>query len=293
MAQRILVTGASGGFGKLTVNALLDRGHTVIGSLRGANGKNKEAAEELSKAGAHIVEIDVTNESSVNAGVEKAISLAGGLDVVVNNAGLGVMGLQEGFTTDDWSRVFDINVFGVQRMNRAALPHLREQGSGLLVHISSLLGRMVLPFYGPYNASKWALEALAENYRYELSGLGVDSVLIEPGGYPTNFMHGLVTPSDDRAAAYGDLAGGPKMLYDNFGQALEANPAQDPQNVANAIADVIETPAGNRPFRTTVDKMGMGDHIGPYNEQLEQITKGVYSAFGLEGMMELKEKANA
>ena len=161
MTNKILITGASSGFGKLTTLALLEKSHSVVASMRGPNNKNKLVADELTAAGAKIVEIDVTDETSVNTGVAKAGELTGDLDVVINNAGVGVMGIQETFTIEDWKKVFDVNLFGVQRVNRAILPHFREHGSGLIVHISSVLGRTVVPFFGPYNASKWALEALA------------------------------------------------------------------------------------------------------------------------------------
>jgi NAD(P)-dependent dehydrogenase (short-subunit alcohol dehydrogenase family) len=289
MKNKILITGASGGFGALTVKTLLAKGHHVAATMRNAATKNKAIAEELSGLGAKIVEIDVTDDQSVNAGIAQAIEVLDGLDVVVNNAGVGVLGIQEQFTIDDFKRLFEINVFGVQRVNRAALPHFRKQGSGLLVHVSSLLGRMTLPFYGPYNASKWALEALAENYRLELSAFGVDSVLVEPGGFPTGFFGNLIFPSDrSQDESYGDMVHAPKQLFDNFEGALASNPSQDPQNVADAIATVIETPAGQRPMRTTVDNMGMGVHIDPYNKQLDQIHEGIFTAFGMEGMLKLK-----
>ena len=211
------------------------------------------------------------------------------MDVVINNAGIGVLGIQEQFTIEDFKRLFDVNVFGVQRVNRAALPHLRGQGSGLLVHISSLLGRIAFPFYGPYNASKWALEALAENYRVELSGFGVDSCIVEPGGYPTGFMHGLMAPSDSsQDESYGAMVDAPRQAFENFEGALASNPSQNPQNVADAIAKLIHTPAGQRPMRTVVDNMGMGAHIEPYNNQLAQIHEGLYNAFGMGSMLTLK-----
>ena len=289
MSQKVLITGASAGFGKLTTQTLLEKGHTVVASMRGVDGKNKETADELKAAGASVVEIDVTDEASVGQGVKAATEAAGGLDVVVNNAGVGVLGLQETFEIDDWKKVFDVNVFGVQRMNRAVLPQMRAQGSGLIVYVSSLLGRMTLPFYGPYNATKWALEAMAENYRTELSGFGVDQCIVEPGGYPTKFQDGLIMPGDSsRNEEYGDLAHAPKAALEGFEQALAANPAQNPQDVADAIADLIETPPGQRSFRTAVDKMGMGDPITGYNQQLAQITEGIYGAFGMEGMLKLK-----
>ncbi|HFE67135.1 MAG TPA: SDR family oxidoreductase [Chloroflexi bacterium] len=289
MSKKILVTGSSGGFGRLTTLTLLEKGHTVVATMREPENKNKSVAEELRTAGAHVVDIDVTNDESVNQGVATAMEMADGLDVVINNAGVGVLGLQEAFTPEDWQKLFDINVFGVQRINRAVLPHLRAQKSGLLIHISSLLGRIALPFYGPYNASKWALEAMAENYRVELSGSGVDVCIVEPGGYPTTFMTNLFKPSDTtRDAGYGDLAQAPMQLYTNFEQALANNPAQDPQNVADAISALIDTPAGQRKFRTAVDKMGMGDPINGYNDHLEQITTGIYTAFGMGDMLKLK-----
>ncbi|MEZ4850868.1 MAG: SDR family oxidoreductase [Bacteroidia bacterium] len=287
--SNIFITGANGGFGALTVKTLLSQGHSVVATMRNTASKNKAAADELSALGAKIVELDVTDEVSVNAGIAKAIELLGGLDVVINNAGVGVLGIQEQFSIDDFKRLFDINVFGVQRVNRAILPHFREQGSGLLIHISSLLGRITLPFYGPYNASKWALEAMAENYRVELSGFGVDSCIVEPGGYPTGFMESLMQPSDhSQDGSYGDMIHAPKYAFDSFEGALASNPAQNPQNVADAIANLISTPAGQRPMRTVVDNMGMGTHVEPYNQHLAQIHEGLYNAFGMGEMLKLK-----
>ena len=289
MSKKVLITGASGGFGSLTVKSLLSKGHKVAATMRNTQTKNAEIASELTLLGAKVIEIDVTNEESVEKGVHEAIDLLGGLDVLINNAGVGVLGIQENFTIADFQRLFDINVFGVQRMIRAVLPHFRSQGSGLLVMVSSLLGRMALPFYGPYNATKWAVEALAENYRIELSGFGVDSCIVEPGGYPTSFMNNLIYPSDkSRDESYGDMIHAPKQLFDNFEGALEGNPDQNPQDVADAITGLIDTPAGQRPVRTVVDKMGMGTHIEPYNNQLDQIHEGVFSAFGMDDMLKLK-----
>src|SRR5207237_236186 len=106
-----------------------------------------------------------------------------------------------------WRRVFEVNVFGVQRVVRAVLPRMKERKAGLLVQVSSLNGRMALPFQGPYSPSKWAVEALAEVYRVELSQLGIESCIVEPGGMPTTFLERLVTPSDSsRDASYGDMA---------------------------------------------------------------------------------------
>jgi NAD(P)-dependent dehydrogenase (short-subunit alcohol dehydrogenase family) len=289
MSKKVLVTGASGGFGKPATLSLLEKGHTVVGSMRDMDGKNKAVAEELRDAGAHIVEMDVTFEASVARGVATAMDMALGLDVVVNNAGVGVIGLQEAFTAEDWKTLFEVNVFGVQRVNREVLPHLREQKSGLLIFVSSLLGRITIPFYGPYNASKWALEAMAENYRAELSRFGIDSCVVEPGGFATDFRFNLLRPTDtDRGSAYGDFAEAPMQMFSNFDKALESNPEQNPQRVADAICNLVDTPPGQRRFRTVVDRMGMGDLVDPYNDQLERIHSGVYGALGMEDLLKLK-----
>ena len=289
MAKKILITGASGGFGKLTVLTLLQKGHQVAASMRDIHGKNKTVADELRKAGAKIIEIDVTDDTSVNNGVQKAIADLDGLDVLINNAGLGVLGMQEFFTPADFQKVFDINVFGVQRMNRAVVPYFREKKNGLIVYTSSLLGRIALPFYGAYQSSKWALEALAENYRVELSGFGIENCIVEPGGYPTAFSDNLLRPSDNsREVGYGDFAKVPEAALHNFENVLKNNPQQNPQKVADAFAELIEKPKGDKPFRTTVDFIGMADHIQKYNEHLEQIMTGLYTNFGTQGMLSVR-----
>lgn len=289
MAKKILITGASGGFGKLTVLTLLQKGHQVAASMRDIHGKNKNVADELRKAGAKIIEIDVTDDTSVNNGVQKAITDLDGMDVLINNAGLGVLGMQEFFTPADFQKVFDINVFGVQRMNRAVVPYFREKKNGLIVYTSSLLGRIALPFYGAYQSSKWALEALAENYRVELSGFGIENCIVEPGGYPTAFSDNLLRPSDNsREVGYGDFAKVPEAALHNFENVLKNNPQQNPQKVADAFAELIEKPKGDKPFRTAVDFIGMADHIQKYNEHLEQIMTGLYTNFGTQGMLSVR-----
>ncbi len=221
-----------------------------------------------------------------------AIELVGHLDVVINNAGVGSTGLLETFTPADWLALFDINVFGVQRVTRAALPSMRRQGSGLLVVVSSVVGRMAVPFFGPYNAAKFAVEGLAETYRSELSTLGIETCIIEPGAYPTNFIDGLMESSDrSRDATYGDMVHLPKGLVESFEGAMASNPAQNPQNVADAIVALIDTPAGERRFRTVVDSLGMGDAVTPFNDAGDQMTGAIYGAFGIGNLLELKTGA--
>jgi NAD(P)-dependent dehydrogenase (short-subunit alcohol dehydrogenase family) len=289
MSKKVLITGASGGFGVLTVEKLIANGHKVAAGMRDIGGRNKQNAEKLAALGAVIVELDVASDESVNSGVQMAITQLGGLDVLMNNAGIGSAGMLEFFTTSDFQRLYEVNVFGVQRMNRAVIPHFRNQKNGLIVYTSSLLGRIALPFYGLYQTSKWALEALAENYRVELSTFGIENCIVEPGGYPTAFAENLMRPSDtSQAANYGVFIHAPQKMGENFHNVLLNNPQQDPQRVADAFADLIDMPYGEKPFRTTVDFIGMGNHVQSYNDHLSQVTTGLYTNFGIAGMLSVK-----
>ena len=287
--MNILITGAASGFGKLIIADLVEAGHRVVGSMRDIDGRNAAEKEALLAKGVKVVEIDVTDDASVEAGVTAAVNEIGHVDVLINNAGVGAHGLQENFSANDFQNLFNINVFGVQRMIRAVLPEMRARGDGLILNISSLLGRVALPFYGPYNASKWALEAMSENYRAELSQFGVDVAIVEPGGFPTRFIDNLMQPAlRDRDAGYGEMAGAPKASLEGFEEFLESNPQQNPQLVADAVLNVVNTKAGFRPFRTEVDRIGMAEPLKAYNEHLAQVTTGLFSNLGMESMLHLK-----
>lgn len=243
MSENVLITGSNSGFGRLITQTLLNNNYTVIASMRDPEGRNKAGADELKTLGAHVVNIDVTDDQSISKGVKDAITQTGSIDVLINNAGVGVIGWQEAFTIEDFEKLFDINVFGVQRMTRAVLPFMKENKKGTLIQISSLLGQFVLPFFGPYNASKHAVEALAENYRVELSGYGIESLVIEPGGFGTDFGTRLISASDrNRAESYGDAANAPEQQMAGFEEHFNNENAPDPQMVADAALSLLTTP---------------------------------------------------
>lgn len=221
----ILVTGASSGFGDLMVADLVQAGHRVAGTVRDPEERNKNTAQTLREMGVQVVDIDVTDDASVEAGFAKAEAALGHIDVSVSNAGLGAYGLQENFSGADFHRIFDVNVFGVQRMIRAVLPAMRARQSGLILNVTSLHSRVTVPFIGLYNAVKWAVEALSENDRWELSQFGVDVAVIEPVGLPTNFFANLIKPSSrDRDTSYGAFAGAPEAMLQSVGESLASNP---------------------------------------------------------------------
>ncbi|MEM7549300.1 MAG: SDR family oxidoreductase [Bacteroidota bacterium] len=290
MKHKILVTGASGAFGRLTCLQLAKDGHEVAGTFRSTSGKNAAVAEELRSNGVHLIEMDVTDEASVSAGVQSVIDKMSGLDTVFNNAGIGANGILEAFTADDIQKMFDVNVFGVQRLMRAVLPHFRQQGKGTIIHTSSCIGRITTPFLAAYSASKYALESLAEGYRAELSGFGIESCIVEPGGFPTGFMGAMITPGDtDRLSQYGEMADIPETSLNGFVAYVESIPQQRPERVAEAVAALVETPFGEKPFRTVVDFSGMKEPVEQYNKVLDETTKAIYAANGVDNLLALNK----
>jgi len=287
--QNVLITGAAGGFGTVIIEALLTEGYTVTGAMREVGGRNKHAAEILEKIGVFTVEIDVTSDESVVEGVRKSAAKMGSIDILINNAGLGAMGIQESFTADDWKKVFDVNVFGVQRMTRAVLPFMKQQQKGLLMLISSLSARLSVPFQGPYSPSKWAAEALAESYRVEISNLGIESCILEPGAFPTQFIGSLLQPSEkERSSDYGSIKDLPDALLASIASVFEANPEQGLDLVSKAIIELIKMPHGKRPVRTEVDRMFMGDLVAPLNQQLAKANEKLYEAFQMDHLTKVK-----
>ncbi|MEP4547258.1 MAG: SDR family NAD(P)-dependent oxidoreductase [Saccharospirillum sp.] len=285
---KIFITGIAGGLGLPTARALMAQGYQVSGSVRSRTGRNADTVAMLEAEGAHIVEMDVTDAASTEAGVAEAIAALGGLDVLFNNAGIGAYGIQELMSPEDMTKVFDVNVTGVQRVMRAALPHFRAQRRGTILYTSSLIGRIATPFYGTYCASKWALEAVVECYRTELSGFDIESCIIEPGAMPTAFFDGMVTPDDPaREAQYGDFAAVPAMSAQGLAQMLEATPDQRPERIAEAVTDLLALPFGQKPFRTVVDHTGVGSEIERYNIALHDVTRTVLTNFGIAEMLRL------
>lgn len=251
--QVILVTGSSSGFGRLTVETLARHGYRVFASMRNLPGKNAAVRAELEARAIPVVELDVTDDRSVADAVAAVIAQAGRIDVAVNNAGVGCLGVNEGYTPQQVRALFETNYFGADRVNRAVLPHMRRQGSGLLVHVTSTVGRVVLPFLGPYCATKFALEALAESYRYDLAAFGVDSVIVEPGAFGTEIGLKSPRPEDSqRLEEYAAVKQKVLALGRAFGTYLGQSEAPSAQAVADAIAGLIALPAGSRPLRTLV-----------------------------------------
>ena len=279
--QVVLITGSSTGFGRLFAETLARKGHTVFATMRDPGGRNAKNGSEIRTLAErdslpiYVLELDVTDDASVERAVDAAIAKAGRIDVVINNAGYFVSGLAEAVTTEQAQRLMDANFFGPVRVNRAVLPHMRRQRSGVLMHISSGAGRVVLPSMGLYCASKFALEALAEAYNYELAAQGIESVIVEPGQYETPIFGNTVTAADEaRTNTYGAV----KQFPDKVNAALSST-AGNAQEVADTVLRIIETPAGERQLRYFVSPQNFG--VDEINALSKQVQANVLEAFGL------------
>jgi NAD(P)-dependent dehydrogenase (short-subunit alcohol dehydrogenase family) len=261
--KTIVVTGASSGFGRLTANALASAGHTVYASMRETKGRNAPQVADVEqfardhRVDLRAIELDVNSQPSVDAGIAQIMKAQGQLDVVVHNAGHMVFGPAEAFTPEQLAELYDINVLSTQRVNRAALPHLRKQRQGLLVWVSSSSSAGGTPPYlSPYFAAKAGMDALAVQYARELSRWGIETSIIVPGAFTrgTNHFAHAGRPGDtQRVAEY--EAGPTQGLGEQIQKAFAAivPPDADVAAVADAIVNVVGAPYGKRPFRVHVD----------------------------------------
>jgi len=279
--QVVLITGSSTGFGRLLADTLARKGHTVFATMRDPGGRNAKNASEIrvlaekDSLPIYVLELDVTDDASVERAVDAVLAQAGRIDVAINNAGYYVSGLAEATTTEQAQRLMDTNFFGPVRINRAVLPHMRRQHSGVLMHISSGAGRVVLPSGGFYCASKFALEALAESYHYELAAQGIESVIVEPGPYETPVFGNTVTAADEaRTNTYGAVKEIPAKI-----NAALLSAAGNAQEVADAVLQIIETPAGEKQLRYLVSPESFG--VDQINALSKQVQANLLEAFGL------------
>lgn len=291
--QNILVTGCSVRLARHVSVALAQRGHWVFATMPDVFGANVNAARNLQNVGEmkgyrlEVLEMDVADEHSVDRAVSSVQRRAGHIDAVIHASSLGAMGLAESFTAEQMREVFDVNVLGVQRVNRAVLPSMRERRSGLLVHVSSVLGRFAMPNLAIYDASMFAVEALAEAYRYELSAVGVDSVIVEPGTFASELERTSLYPEDgDRISEYGDNAdlGERVSVYEGLG----ADPTSpELYDVVHAIVQLVEMLPGSRPLRTVIDPES-GESIDELNALTDDISQRMLETMGQEDLLRLR-----
>jgi NAD(P)-dependent dehydrogenase (short-subunit alcohol dehydrogenase family) len=292
MSKTIVITGASSGFGALSARALADAGHTVYAGMRDSAVRNAPAVTAAKEYAAEndvdlrTVELDVAAQDSVDAAVEAIISEQGRLDVLVHNAGHMVTGPAEAFTPEQIAEIYDTNVVGTQRLNRAALPHLRAQEQGLVLWVGSSSTRGGTPPYlAPYFAAKAAMDALAVSYAAELARFGIETSIVVPGSFTSGTNHFAHSghPADEQVVADYDAVY--PQLMEQVGKRLAelAPPDADVAEVAAAIVDVVDTPHGTRPFRVHIDPANDGAAV--VNAVADRIRVEFLTRIGLEDVL--------
>ena len=272
MNKIILITGASSGFGRLTAEALAKAGHTVYASMRNTASRNAAVAEQMAvlaksnNVDLRTIEMDVQSQASIDAAVAKIIADHGHVDVLVHNAGHMAFGPAEAFTPEQYAQLYDVNVLSTQRVNRAVLPHLRQQRQGLLIWISSSsVAGGTPPYLAPYFGAKAAMDAIAIQYARELSRWGIETSIIVPGAFTrgtNHFAHSGQPADEARAAEYeaGPYAGFGEQVQKAFAEIVP--PDADANLVAEAIVNVVDAPYGKRPFRVHIDPTEDGADVG-------------------------------
>lgn len=236
MEKVALVTGSSSGIGLETALALARDGYRTFASMRDT--KKATILEDATKDGLpiNIISMDVTKEESVVSAVRAVMDDCQRIDVLVNNAGYAQFGCTEEISTDDFRRQFETNFFGIVRIIQEVIPIMRRQGSGDIINISSVGGRIGLPGFPAYISSKFALEGLGECIRYELGQFGIRTTLIEPGVVKTNFLNAMSMPNSSQDPQYTKLTehilAGLKMMIE-----MGTPPAQVADTVMRAIHD--------------------------------------------------------
>ncbi|AUX31152.1 MULTISPECIES: SDR family NAD(P)-dependent oxidoreductase [Sorangium] len=280
-AKRVaLVTGASTGIGRSVAEALARNGYVAFAGMRDPEGKNRAARDEvaaLAAAGTPIeaVALDVTDDASVAAAVATVVEKTGQIDVVLNNAGNGLIGLTECSSVDQLRRLFETHVFGAQRVCRAVLPHMRRRKTGVLAFTSSVGGRILMSKTAHYCAAKAAMEMMAEGYKIDLESFGIDVVILEPGLVHTKLFHNT-WPNDDeaRSAEYGALDGVTRATL----EMVKTLKGPDPAELADVLLKLLEMPHGQRPLRTT---FGMDAAlIGPVNAAADEARRALLAMYG-------------
>ncbi|WP_027391447.1 SDR family oxidoreductase [Aquimarina latercula] len=271
MSKTILITGSSTGIGRATASKFQSEGWNVIATMR-----TPEKEEDLTKLNNVLVtKLDVQDLSSINNAITEGIAKFGHIDVVLNNAGYGLMGTFESASRESVARQFDVNVFGLFDVTRAVLPHFRANKSGMLINISSIGGRMTFPLMPLYHATKFAVEGFSESLHYELKPLGVNVKVIEPGGVATDFGNrSLEFQHNEEFKEYNQFVG---STMEAFGKAFDADTISTPDVIANVIftaatdnTETLRYRAGEdaKQLLSARDSMNDSDFIGMMKNNL-------------------------
>ncbi|OQP53478.1 short-chain dehydrogenase/reductase [Niastella yeongjuensis] len=229
MSKTVIITGASSGFGRETAKIFQKEGWNVVATMR-SPGKEQELTELENVL---VTRLDVQDSDSIQHAVEAAIGHFGSIDVLVNNAGFGLMGVFESAKPEQIRKQYEVNVFGLMNVTSAVLPIMRKQGHGTIINISSFGGQVGLPFGSLYNSSKFAVEGFSESLSHEVSSFGIFVKVIEPGGVNTNFRNGIEMIQNG-VPEYNPIMGG---FFGRYQSTTAHLPKATPGDVAQTIYD--------------------------------------------------------
>jgi NAD(P)-dependent dehydrogenase (short-subunit alcohol dehydrogenase family) len=254
MTRIWLITGAASGFGRAITDAAVAHGDTVVAGVRSPG--------DLPE-GAHPVTLDVTDAGQREAAVTETIERCGRIDVLVNNAGRTQVGAVEETTDEELRALFDLHFFAPAALTRLVLPHMRRQGSGAIVQMSSVGGQVTAPGFGAYCATKFALEGLTETLHDEVAGFGIRTLIVEPGAFRTGLFRPGAAYESEAMPEYADTVG-PTRAYVRGNDGLQAG---DPDKAAQAILTALDADAP--PLRLVLG----ADAIGNISGRLQRVTE--------------------
>ncbi|GAB7106716.1 SDR family oxidoreductase [Streptomyces phaeofaciens JCM 4814] len=292
MTNIVVITGASSGFGALTARALADAGDTVYAGMRRTATRNAPQADAASAYGKEHgvdlrpVELDVSSQESIDTAISRILAEHGRIDVLIHNAGHMATGPAEAFTPEQLADLYDVNVLSTQRVNRAALPGMRQARRGLVIWVSSTSVKGGTPPYlAPYFAAKAAMDSLAVSYAAELARWGVETTIVVPGAFTSgtnHFAHSGRPADRETEAQYETRYAG------LVGQVAEKLAALAPEGaeaslVSDAIARIVALPAGQRPYRVTVDPADDGSES--VSDVADRIRRDFLTRVGLADLL--------
>jgi NAD(P)-dependent dehydrogenase (short-subunit alcohol dehydrogenase family) len=289
----VIVTGASSGFGRLSANAVSHGGHTVYAAMAETAGRNATQVDDVRTyardEGVDLrpIELDVCSQASVDRAIATIMGEHGRIDVVVHSAGNMAFGPAEAFTPEQFADLYDVTVLSTQRVNRAALPHMRRRGQGLLIWVSSSsTAGGALPYLAPCFAAKAAMDAIAVQYARELARWGIETSIVVPGAFirhSSHFAHAAVPADAARMADYaaGPTAGLDEQIRSAFYRIVPED--ADAGAVAGAIAGLVDTPLGERPLRLHVDPGDDGAAVA--FAVIDRVRAEMLHRLGLSGLL--------
>ena len=281
--KSVVITGCSHGFGFISAKRFADENYLVFAAIRHTKDANQRAKSELEAYSDNIkvIDMDVANDFSVSRAITTIYQQTDAIDILINNAGTTCMGISEAISLAQAKKQMEVNYFGALRTIQAVLPVMRRVGRGLIINTTAISGRIAMPFFATYNATKYALEGYSETLHYELAPYGIDVAIVEPGPFSTNLFNAMELEEYSAIVAqYDDLEKKQiKMRASSFEDFIKNHAKTDPNLVVQAYFSLAEMGQGQRPIRTVV---GIDYGIDKLNAVSEVVQNELRQALQIE-----------